>query len=231
MSEGEVAERSYRDATDHLIRTSMRLDLARAHLNFGEWLRRGGRRVDARKQLRSAYDLFESFGAEAFAARSARELAATGERVRRRAASSVDEMTATSRSRHPGGVNILKADGTVHFISDNINLQTWQSMGAISGGDVARLTQVKGVGRKIAERLALELREKITALPAGRALPAPAASAGRSTIPKGPLGEVYGALLQLGFKPVEFEELLGAMDARRPVEELVREALNAMRRK
>ena len=52
------------------------------------------------------------------------------------AGGSVDEMTAASRSRHPGGVNILKADGSVHFISDNINLQTWQSMGSISGGDV-----------------------------------------------------------------------------------------------
>ena len=49
---------------------------------------------------------------------------------------SVNEMTATARSRHPGGVNVLKADGSVHFISDNINLQTWQAMGAISGGEV-----------------------------------------------------------------------------------------------
>lgn len=101
---------------------------------------------------------------------------------------------------------------------------------AISTGDVARLTQVKGVGRKIAERLALELREKITALPAGRALATSAAPA-RSSVPKGPLGEVYGALLQLGFKPVEFEELLETMDAKRPIEELVRDALGALRRK
>jgi prepilin-type processing-associated H-X9-DG protein len=49
---------------------------------------------------------------------------------------SVDEMTAASRSRHPGGVNVLKADGTVHFVSNNINLQTWQAMGAMSGGEV-----------------------------------------------------------------------------------------------
>jgi len=45
----------------------------------------------------------------------------------------LDEMTAASRSRHPGGVNVLKADGSVHFVSDNINLQTWRTMGAISG--------------------------------------------------------------------------------------------------
>jgi Holliday junction DNA helicase RuvA len=102
---------------------------------------------------------------------------------------------------------------------------------AIAGGDVARLTQVKGVGRKIAERLALELREKISALPAGRALSVPAAAPARSSVPKGPLGEVYGALLQLGFKPVEFEEFLGTLDAKRPIEELVRDALAALRRK
>ncbi len=49
---------------------------------------------------------------------------------------SVNEMTATSRSRHPEGVNVLKADGSVHFVSQNINLQTWQAMGAISGGEI-----------------------------------------------------------------------------------------------
>jgi prepilin-type processing-associated H-X9-DG protein len=49
---------------------------------------------------------------------------------------SVSEMTAASRSRHPTGVNVLKADGSVHFVSDNINLQTWQAMGAMSGGEV-----------------------------------------------------------------------------------------------
>jgi len=101
---------------------------------------------------------------------------------------------------------------------------------AISGGDVARLKQIKGVGGKIAERLALELRDKIAAISAsGRALPAPPPAAGR--VPKGPLGEVYGALLQLGFKPVEFEALIETMDAKQPVEALVREALGALRRK
>src|SRR5262249_27161917 len=75
---------------------------------------------------------------------------------------------------------------------------------AISTGDVARLTQIKGVGRKIAERLALELRDKITAaLPAGGRGPeaAPVATPG---VPTGPLGEVYGALLHAGYKPGEF---------------------------
>ena len=49
---------------------------------------------------------------------------------------SVSEMTAVSRSRHPGGVNVLKADGSVHFVSQDIDLTTWQAMGSISGGDV-----------------------------------------------------------------------------------------------
>jgi prepilin-type processing-associated H-X9-DG protein len=49
---------------------------------------------------------------------------------------SVNDMTAASRSRHPGGVNVLKADGSVHFVSQNINLATWQAMGSISGGEI-----------------------------------------------------------------------------------------------
>ena len=52
------------------------------------------------------------------------------------AGSSVNEMTAASRSRHPGGVNILKADGSVHFVSQNVNLATWRAMGAIDGGEI-----------------------------------------------------------------------------------------------
>src|SRR5262245_37221037 len=52
------------------------------------------------------------------------------------AGSSVSDMTAASRSRHPGGVNILKADGSVHFVAQTINLATWQAMGSISGGEI-----------------------------------------------------------------------------------------------
>jgi Holliday junction DNA helicase RuvA len=101
---------------------------------------------------------------------------------------------------------------------------------AISAGDVARLTQIKGVGRKIAERLALELRDKITTLPLGGGVrpEAPAATAG---VPTGPLGEVYGALLHAGYKPAEFAALVEKMDAKRPVPDLLREALAALRRK
>jgi Holliday junction DNA helicase RuvA len=101
---------------------------------------------------------------------------------------------------------------------------------AISGGDIPRLIQVKGVGRKIAERLALELRDKIAALPAARALPQGSAGAPGGA-PKGPLGDVYGALVQLGFKPGEFQALLDTMDPSLPLPDLVREALAALRRK
>ena len=100
---------------------------------------------------------------------------------------------------------------------------------AIATGDVGRLTQVKGVGRKTAERLALELREKILTLPVGRTVamePAPA----KSKPLRGPLGDVVGALTQLGYKQGEIEPLLDRLDPARPVADLVREALGALRR-
>jgi Holliday junction DNA helicase RuvA len=102
---------------------------------------------------------------------------------------------------------------------------------AIAAGDVARLKQIKGVGGKLAERLALELRDKIMALPAARALPAPATLSTAAGAPKGPLGEVWGALVQLGYKPAELESLVEDMDPKRPLADLVREALGALGRK
>jgi DNA-binding CsgD family transcriptional regulator/tetratricopeptide (TPR) repeat protein len=82
---GADAENWYREAIDQLGRTSVRTDLARAHLLYGEWLSREGRHADGRAQLRTAYDLFDTIGMEAFAERARRELAAAGESVRRRA--------------------------------------------------------------------------------------------------------------------------------------------------
>jgi len=82
LSEGEIAESGYVEAIDRLTRTRLRPDLARAHLLYGEWLRRQARRVDARRQLRAAYDLFAAMGAQAFAERARAELQATGEKVR-----------------------------------------------------------------------------------------------------------------------------------------------------
>ncbi len=97
LSDGEAAERLYREAIDRLGRTRLRPDLARAHLLYGEWLRRDGRRKDAREQLRRAHELFVTIGMEAFAERAQGELLATGERVRTRTAETRDELTPQER--------------------------------------------------------------------------------------------------------------------------------------
>ncbi len=83
----------YREAIDRLSRTQVRTELARAYLLYGEWLRREGRRVDAREQLLTAHEMFASIGMEAFAERARRELLATGERVRKRSVETLDELT------------------------------------------------------------------------------------------------------------------------------------------
>jgi DNA-binding CsgD family transcriptional regulator len=93
LSTGEAARRCFAMAVTRLRRTEARPDLARAHLLYGEWLRRKGRRLEAREQLRTAYDLFAPMGAEAFAERARRELLATGQKVRKRDVSSRNELT------------------------------------------------------------------------------------------------------------------------------------------
>jgi DNA-binding CsgD family transcriptional regulator len=87
VSQGRVADDLYKEAIERLGRTRLRPELARAHLLYGEWLRRENRRTDAREQLRNAHYLLSDIGMEAFAERARRELAATGETVRKRAAS------------------------------------------------------------------------------------------------------------------------------------------------
>jgi DNA-binding CsgD family transcriptional regulator len=93
LSYGTAADDQYREAIECLGRTRLRPELARAHLLYGEWLRREGRRVDARGQLRTAHEMFTSFGMEAFAERTGRELVATGEKVRKRGAGTLEELT------------------------------------------------------------------------------------------------------------------------------------------
>jgi DNA-binding CsgD family transcriptional regulator len=93
LSDGATAEGLYREALERLSRTQLRPELARAHLLYGEWLRREGRRVDARDQLRTAHDLFVAIGMEAFAERARHELMATGETVRKRSVETQDQLT------------------------------------------------------------------------------------------------------------------------------------------
>jgi len=84
LSDGPGADTLYQEAIDRLGRCRMAVHLARAHLLYGEWLRRQQRRVEAREHLRAAHDMFGRFGAAAFAERARRELQATGETVRKR---------------------------------------------------------------------------------------------------------------------------------------------------
>lgn len=91
------AEPLYRESIDQLGRSSAKPELARSHLLFGEWLRRQGRRRDARDQLRTAYDMLSSMGIEAFAERARVELLATGERARKRTVETQDELTPQER--------------------------------------------------------------------------------------------------------------------------------------
>jgi DNA-binding CsgD family transcriptional regulator len=93
LNQGEVAERLYGQSIEHLSGTRVRLELARSHLLYGEWLRRERRRLDARSQLRTALEAFRSMGAEAFARRAERELLATGERARQRTVDTLDHLT------------------------------------------------------------------------------------------------------------------------------------------
>jgi DNA-binding CsgD family transcriptional regulator len=97
LAQGEEADGLYREAIERLSRTKLRPELARAHLLYGEWLRRENRRVDARTQLRRAHEMLSAIGMDLFAERARIELLATGEKVRKRTAETRDDLTPQER--------------------------------------------------------------------------------------------------------------------------------------
>jgi DNA-binding NarL/FixJ family response regulator len=94
LSSGTMAERLYREAIERLARTDLRPELARAHLLYGEWLRRDRRRLEAREELRTAHLMFTEIGMQAFGERTRKELLATGETARKRTHETRDDLTA-----------------------------------------------------------------------------------------------------------------------------------------
>jgi DNA-binding CsgD family transcriptional regulator len=109
LTEGEEAEPLYRQAIEALERTVVRVELARAHLLYGEWLRRKRRRLDAREQLRTAHEMFTGLGMEAFGDRARVELEATGEHARKRTVETRDDLTPQEAQ-----ISRLAADGATN---------------------------------------------------------------------------------------------------------------------
>jgi DNA-binding CsgD family transcriptional regulator len=106
VSDGENAECLYWEAIDRLGRTNAVMELARAHLLYGEWLRREGRRIEARGELRTAHEMFVDMGAGVFVKRASRELLATGETARKRSVETRFDLTAQEEE-----IALLAGDG------------------------------------------------------------------------------------------------------------------------
>jgi DNA-binding CsgD family transcriptional regulator len=119
VSEGEAAEYLYREAIERLGRTSAPMELARAHLLYGEWLRRENRRIAARGELRIAHEMFVGMGADVFVERASRELLATGETARKRTVDTRFDLTAQEEeiARLAGDGRTNNEIGTELFIS------------------------------------------------------------------------------------------------------------------
>jgi DNA-binding CsgD family transcriptional regulator len=152
VSEGETAERLYLEAIDRLGRTPLRPDLARAHLLYGEWLRRQSRRDDAREQLRTAYGMLEAIGMAAFAERARRELIATGETVHKRTVETSEQLTAQETL-----IARLAADGRTN---PEIAAQLFLS-GRTVEWHLRKIFTKLGIGSR------RELREALPAVPHG----------------------------------------------------------------
>jgi DNA-binding CsgD family transcriptional regulator len=147
LRRGGTAEDLYREALERLRRTTMRLDLARAQLLYGEWLRRQGRRVEARTQLRTACEALTAMGADAFADRARRELLATGETLRKRAAAPSTELTA--REAH---IARLAAGG---FTNSEISARLYISARTVEW-------HLRSVFRKLGITTRRQLRQSVT---------------------------------------------------------------------
>jgi DNA-binding CsgD family transcriptional regulator len=144
VSDGATAERLYREAIEHLARTRVRLELARAHLLYGEWLRRERRRRDAREQLRTAYEMLAAMKADALTDRAERELLATGETVRKRTAAVAHQLTSqeaeVARLAHDGlsnaeiGARLFISPRTVEYhlrkVFAKLGISSRQQLGA-----------------------------------------------------------------------------------------------------
>lgn len=150
LAVGREAEDHYRLAIDLLERSGIAIHEARAHLTYGEWLRRENRRQDAREHLRIAYQMFGGFGAEAFAERARRELIATGETVHKRSQSTRDLLTpqelqvarlAAERHTNPEiGSQLYLSPRTVeyhlHKVFAKLNISSRRELaGALKAGD------------------------------------------------------------------------------------------------
>jgi len=94
VTSGEAAEPLFHESIERLGRTSLRPELARARLLYGEWLRREGRRGESREQLRIAEQMFTQMGMEAFAGRTRAELVAAGAKPGTRRSEIREELTA-----------------------------------------------------------------------------------------------------------------------------------------
>jgi ATP/maltotriose-dependent transcriptional regulator MalT len=155
LSEGESAERMHREAIERLGRTRRRPELARAHLLYGEWLRRESRRVDARVQLRAAHDQFTSIGMDAFAERARKELEVSGEKVRKRAVETRDDLTAQERqiaalarqglSNPEIGARLFLSPRTVewhlHNVFGKLGIRSRRELADVMGSSASQLAQ------------------------------------------------------------------------------------------